>query len=86
MAAITAQATPARRHAMRSPTLYGLMASGHRLDQGPAPFSGEWSSPGWEPSRCGRDVGEAVLSARAAVRPHLRHPQSLLAISSTARA
>ena len=33
MAAITAQAKPERRHAARSPTLYGLMASGHRLNQ-----------------------------------------------------
>ena len=36
MAAITVQAKPERRHAMRSPTLYGLMASGQRLDQGSA--------------------------------------------------
>ncbi|MBF5088491.1 MULTISPECIES: hypothetical protein [Alphaproteobacteria] len=36
MAAITAQAKPERRHALRSPTLYGLMASGQRLDQGSA--------------------------------------------------
>ena len=27
---------PERRHAVRSPTLYGLMASGPRLDQGMA--------------------------------------------------
>jgi hypothetical protein len=36
MAAITAQAKPERRHALRSPTLYGLMASGQRPDQGSA--------------------------------------------------
>jgi len=34
MAAITAKAKLERRHALRSPTLYGLMASGQRLDQG----------------------------------------------------
>jgi len=39
MAAITALATPARRHAMRSPTPFGLIASGPRLDQGSAQIS-----------------------------------------------
>ncbi|MBN8440277.1 MAG: hypothetical protein BGN95_13490 [Sphingomonas sp. 66-10] len=41
MAAITAQAKPERRHALRSPTLYGLMASGQRLDQGSAQWKRE---------------------------------------------
>ncbi|MDQ0393723.1 hypothetical protein [Labrys monachus] len=41
MAAITAQAKPERRHALRSPTLYGLMASGQRLDQGLAHWKRE---------------------------------------------
>jgi len=41
MAAITAQAKPERRHALRSPTLYGLMASGQRPDQGSAQWKRE---------------------------------------------
>jgi hypothetical protein len=44
MAAITAQAKPERRHALRSPTLYGLMASGQRLDQGSAQWKREMFS------------------------------------------
>src|SRR4051812_7569630 len=39
-----ARAKPERRHALRSPTLYGLMASGQRLDQGSAQWEREMVS------------------------------------------
>jgi len=45
MAAITAPVKPARRHATRSPTPCGLMATGHRLDQGSATWSGGGTRP-----------------------------------------
>ena len=66
MAAITAQAKPERRHALRSPTLYGLMASGPRLDQGSAQWKREMVSamtgPRWDrPFNASRQSIVAVL-------------------------
>ena len=66
MAAITAKAKLERRHALRSPTLYGLMASGQRLDQGSAQWKREMVSamtgPRWDrPFNASRQSIVAVL-------------------------